>query len=187
MIFNDLKAIFIHNERTGGVSVRKHLLQYEKHFERIASTKHLTCEETKKLVGNKWDDYLTFAFVRNPYDRLVSWFTVCNEHQEWISPVAKYMRKYKTLEELVLDNRPHEQILLSQYEKTKDVDWLFAYERYDGAMRSLCDMLKIPYKSRYDNSSYHAHYTTYYTKEMLDIVNEWFKKDLEMFNYNFGG
>lgn len=49
--------------------------------------KHPTAKEVRGVVGDQvWEDYLVFAFVRNPYSRIVSWYTYAQhlwESQNW--------------------------------------------------------------------------------------------------------
>ena len=80
MIDHDIKCIFIHIPRTGGSSISTALSQRKKEgerFENRAKQKqdkiHFTVEQAQKKFGlDVWNEYLTFAFVRNPWDRLVS-------------------------------------------------------------------------------------------------------------------
>jgi chondroitin 4-sulfotransferase 11 len=183
MIFHDLKAIFVHVERTGGVALRKYLLNYETNFKRIASTKHLSGVQTKELTKEYWDEYIKFGFVRNPYDRLVSWYCACREHQEWNSPVAKYFQSLNSFDEVIKDPPP--EILESQYGRLIEMDFIGMYESYKEDVRIICDNLKIPYKDFVDNQSTHKNYREYYTDVVRKQVTEWYKEDLEVFEYEF--
>ena len=187
MIFHDLKTIFIHVERTGGVSVRKHLLEHENHFRRWQQTKHFTSSEMKELtqLWDIWDNYYKFAFVRNPYDRLVSWYNACHLHHEWVSDIALYMRQYNTLSELIYHNQPHSQLIKSQYETTSNLDFVGRFENREEDFGKICDKIDIPYSNRKENTSVHLDYKTYYTGVTKKIVTEWFKEDLERFKYEF--
>lgn len=187
MIFHDLKTVFIHVERTGGVSIRKHLLEYETHFRRWPQTKHFSSAEIQNLLQgwDIWNNYFKFAFVRNPYDRLVSWYHACWYHHEWISDIAKYMRNYDSLDLLIHDNKPHSQITRSQYDMTKGIDFIGRFENYEVDIQKICNKIGIPKLNRKENSTKHKHYSVYYTLETRKIVTNWFKKDLEKFNYEF--
>jgi hypothetical protein len=181
MIFHDLEAIFIHVERTGGVSLRKHLLKYETRFERIAKTKHLTSKETKETVGNLWYEYFTFGFVRNPWERLVSWYFACNQHPEWNSPIAIYMQKFQSVGELIFN--PHPQMLITQTKKLQGVDFIGRFENYAEDVKKICGYLRIPYENFKDNIATYGDYRNYYCPRTQRIVADWYKEDIENFGY----
>jgi len=184
MIFHDLKAIFIHTERTGGVSIRKHLLNYETNFERIGNTKHYTAQETKEKVGKLWHQYFKFGFVRNPYDRLVSWYFACKKNKDvWKNSLAIHVNNCKTFEDFIYN--PHKQILIPQYKKVEGLDFIGKFEKYEEDFMELCIQLNIPYKYLQVNTSLHSHYRKYYTSEMIKIVRERFKEDFKRFNYEY--
>ena len=52
--------------------------------------------------------------------------------------------------------------------------------------KTLCNLTNLPYQElgHYANRN-HNHYTTYYTDEIREIVSNWYRRDLEFFNYNF--
>lgn len=72
MILHDSKIIFIHIPRTGGTSVEKHFGFKHQHGWKPETAQHLTLKE----YSNHYDvnDYFKFTLVRNPWDRLVSWY-----------------------------------------------------------------------------------------------------------------
>ena len=100
------KLIFIHIGKTGGTSVEDTLskllglsiddMEYNKeiidNIDKIGHTpdwatardhsgkincKHITGRDLKQIVGAKlWDSYFKFSIVRNPYDRLLSQYSM---------------------------------------------------------------------------------------------------------------
>ncbi len=68
MISHEFKCIFIHIPKTAGSSI-------EVFFEEYPRTQHVLATECLKEYGGKdWNRYYKFAFVRNPWDRVLSWY-----------------------------------------------------------------------------------------------------------------
>ena len=187
MIFHDLKAIFVHVERTGGVAVRKHLLQHEGNFERWPGTKHFTAEKTKELIDNPevWENYFKFAIVRNPYDRLVSWYCACRQHPEWNSPIAKYFQSLDCFDDIF--KRTHTQILIPQYDIVKGVNFIGRFENYNESMEHINRILGINENLyvKFENSANHKPHRCYYNSFTRATLKKWLKKDFDYFGYEY--
>lgn len=186
MIFHKLQAIFIHTERTGGVSIRKHLLNYEIDFKRIGETKHYTAKETKERVGEDvWNKYFKFGFIRNPYDRLLSWYLACKKNDSWAgNELADYIRQFDTFEEMVMAD-VHPLVFVPQYKKVEGLDFVGRYENYETDVKKICFYLNIPHINIKENATSHKHYREYYNYKMKKRVKSLFKNDLERFKYEF--
>lgn len=186
MLFHDLMILFFHVERTGGVSLRKHLLKYETKFERISKTKHLTCEEAKCVIDEQmWGNYFKVGFIRNPYDRLVSWYYACKKNKDtWKTEIPYHMNRFETFEDMVMAE-PIKFMLVSQLDKVKDCNYIGRFENYERDVNDLCDILVIPHINIHDNGSDHKQYREHYTEEMRKRVEGWYKKDLRAFGYEF--
>ena len=71
MIYNNLKCIYIHIPKTGGMSIESILGSNLKNIhQRPLSIKHGYPSEWK--YPKYWKKYYKFTFVRNPWDRAVS-------------------------------------------------------------------------------------------------------------------
>jgi hypothetical protein len=72
MIIHARRLIFVHIQKTGGNAISTALGQNpdcpEKHFF-ARDLRELYCTDV-------WNAYFKFAFVRNPWDRLVSWWSM---------------------------------------------------------------------------------------------------------------
>ncbi len=68
MILKEQKILFVHIPRTGGGSI-KHFFRERKSNKNI---QHKTLQDYNQ--EDDYSDYYKFTFVRNPWDRLVSWF-----------------------------------------------------------------------------------------------------------------
>ncbi len=68
-IKQDSRKIFIHNPKTGGTSIIKMLNFHNHNNKRFI---HMTTYDAITIFQNKWNDYYSFGFVRNPWARMVS-------------------------------------------------------------------------------------------------------------------
>src|ERR1700676_1205404 len=73
--------IFIHVQKTGGNAVRSALGMSVND-----AHKHLFARELRGIYGGAaWDSRFKFAFVRNPWDRLVSWWSMIDNSRALIN------------------------------------------------------------------------------------------------------
>jgi hypothetical protein len=93
------RSIFVHVPRTGGTSVGKALNRPMLHY---AASRYAIFDRAA------FGDYFKFAFVRNPWDRLLSGYS--RLHSPGISPEAmawaeRHMSRFASFEEFVLSLR----------------------------------------------------------------------------------
>ena len=69
MLFEDINALFIHIPKTAGLSIEENLLS--RYYGRNIKSHHLRLIDTPSSIIQ---DNFTFSFVRNPWDRLVSFY-----------------------------------------------------------------------------------------------------------------
>ncbi len=94
LISHDYKFIFIHIGKTGGTSIERTLCEYlDVDFETTKKSpdgewwKHIWAKDMRKRVGEKlWDDYFTFAMIRNPFDMILSLYSMYTQYPEYTNP-----------------------------------------------------------------------------------------------------
>ena len=78
LLSNEHKFFFMHIPKTGGTSIRNALNTLiqspQPYTERDMEKKHRPAYLEKKNIDD-WDDLYKFTFIRNPYDRMVSYYT----------------------------------------------------------------------------------------------------------------
>ena len=104
--YEEPKFIFIHIQKTGGVSISNLLRQYIPTTTPGRGLRHISARRALKQVENP-DDYFKFAFVRNPWDRLVSWYTMIDEARKGVAdgtaePMTRRLIKKNNLFKYVL-------------------------------------------------------------------------------------
>lgn len=76
------KVIFIHIQRTGGTSIQKVFEEMDPHLVKILPidpamkrTKHCFASDIQKVLdAHTFTTYTKFSVVRNPFDRMLSWY-----------------------------------------------------------------------------------------------------------------
>jgi hypothetical protein len=133
---------------------------------------HISAEEIRPVLGDEtFGSYLKFAFVRNPFDRFVSYcaFTSRNTNYFEVSPL-EYM-KY-----IIRELRPVGHMLyLPQHSFLVDSEGKLAMDRIGTPTRPLDKV----------NTSQHRPYQEYFDRDLIGWVSELYQKDLEMFDYRF--
>ena len=80
MISHSKKFIFVHVPKCAGTSMERFLFKYAGKSEGCKWAKRTRNWRNKKLFGNleKYNDYYSFCFTRNPFDRFISaWKMFC--------------------------------------------------------------------------------------------------------------
>jgi hypothetical protein len=184
LISHKHKFVTIDIPKTGTTSVNNALqCIIEEHdftveMSQKASMRHGTYDQCiKKFPSCK--NYLAFAFVRNPWDRLVSYW---------------FFKKYKAGNPIPKD-APLNDFLLNiaepdQYSYIKGFgnnSFIGKFENLQQDFNTICDKIGIPKQELpHTNKTKHKHYTEYYDEETREIVAEKYAKDIEYFGYEFG-
>lgn len=148
--------------------------------------KHISPVIVRELVGHeKWTEYTTFAFVRNPWDRIVSLY---HYHKQKIPGI--YPEAQAEFEQWVkAGGSGTAQRLMSEFVSDKDgnviVDRIGRFENLEEDFRVICKELGIACNLPHYNKTERKSYRDYYNDETRKIVSSWVQKDAEMFDYEF--
>jgi hypothetical protein len=203
MITADGRWIFVHIQKTGGNAVRSAL-----GAEHNDAHKHFLARELRQIYGDvAWADCFKFAFVRNPWDRLVSWWSFIDNGRDptGATPAANNFFGYvlqhaRSFEEFIscctaeiVDSDGRKDIFRNQIDYLVDedgkvmVDFIGRFERLQDGFNEVTTRLELPRMelSRI-NVSHHSFYADYYTPEMAEKVGRRYARDIEAFGYQFG-
>ena len=141
-----------------------------------------------------YKDYFKFAFVRNPWDRLVScWVNrVLDRNYFKFSPEeTEKMKKFENFVEYVRGFNIEECNLHFRLQRKMidfpHLDYLGRLETFEDDFREICRRLDIKcdtVKSR-NVSAGRKSYRDYYTPELRDKVFQIYQKDIQIFGYQF--
>ena len=208
MTNHELKCIFIHLSRTGGSSIEKFLMGTDDiygpreswcDYGLIREHHHCSYDEYKRRNGDKiLNDYFTFSFIRNPWDRFVSsfhWDLYQYEKAKSEGRSIKERRVFIVKEcnsdfQTYVKNgslRPNWFKFTQAKEYAGDVDYIGRLESLHEDMRYICNRLGIVYTGlSHENKTKREHYTKYYDNKSSEIVYNLFKEDIEHFGYSYG-
>ena len=65
------------------------------------------------------------------------------------------------------------------------VDFIGKFENLETDFNLICEKLNLTAKLPHLNSTTHDHYSKYYTSKSRNIIEDWFKDDIIMFDYKF--
>lgn len=188
---DEFHCIFIHIPRTAGTSVARTL------FGR--GSRHVPWFEYQRANPRKFRRYFKFAFVRNPWDRLVSTYFFLkggglNEmDRAWADT---HLAGYASFEEFVMGWLTEERswswvhfkpqhYFICDGELRIQVDFVGRMERVSTDFQTVADRLGCKRPLATGNRSRHRHYLTYYTPELLKKVAQVYAADVRLFGYSF--
>jgi hypothetical protein len=159
---------------------------------------HATAQQIKKYYCTNFEDYFSFAFTRNPWDRAISdyfWMQsdlgIGDTFRNWLLLQNRFnIRRLKQPPESSHTRADH---LLNQCDFILDeddismVNFIGKVENLQEDFNTVCDKIGIPRQQLpHKNKTEHKHYTEYYDEETRQIVAEKYAKDIEHFGYKFG-
>lgn len=201
----------MHIQKTAGRSLIELLLRETPDARRFLGT-HDHARWAKESLGDDWPRYFKFAFVRNPWDRLVSWYTAIKQNT---APIPKYQRllrlkKHSRFRQYVLERaRSFEEFVVNcdavvddfdgrksvrynQLDYLTDengeiiVDFIGRFENLKGDAEKVLKRLGMEDETLpHVGKSRHRHYSEYYDDKTRDLVAEMYRRDAEFFGYEF--
>ena len=209
LISHSHSLLFVHIQKTAGTSLTAYLKANIPDLQDFLRP-HDPLKFAQQSLGQQFDQYVKVGFVRNPFARLVSWYSMITELGTRLSEEEKrsdpnYNRIWQhvlthsnSFEEFVLncsdatDRSGWKPFLFNQVDYLKldngDVgaDFIGRFEYLADDMAQLCDLIGIAKTAiPHINKSTHADYRRYYSEETRDIVERRFAEDLARFNYQF--
>lgn len=150
---------------------------------------HISARQIQSALSEEqWQTYYKFAFVRNPFDRFVSICAFLNRENPNFNDNSLTWMKMATqrpaFRQRILVRPQFEQLINESNEVA--MDFLGRYESLQSSLDTILDHLKLqPIQLKVRNQSEHAAYQSYYDAELRDWVADFYKEDLERFDYSF--
>jgi hypothetical protein len=206
---------FIHVPKTGGTSVARALWRHAdhpdgywanrclalvgirvNHYAPMAMRKfrpHTPADELRRnLPAGVFEGLFTFAFVRNPWDLLVSYYHFLRDadgHGDHVSHRRRRAARLPDFESYVRYEISRGKI--SQTRMVADrrgrvlVDFLGSYESLATDFAHACRRIGFEATLGHANTSTRADYRDYYSPRLAALVRDHFAEDVERFGYDF--
>lgn len=206
MLISDTKRfIFVHVPKTAGTSVKTalkpHALPRPPHwhsllrrfglprdYRRYRFPIHVSLSLIERVVPPEvYRGYFKFAFVRNPWDRLVSFYH--NMLERPAHPQHRRVRRLGSFDAYVRYEVRRGK--LRQYPMLVDssgrigVDFLGRFENLAADFAEVCTRIGIESPLAHANRSNRAEYRSYYDPSLRELVREHWREDIEKFGYEF--
>ena len=160
-------------------------------FEELAAIKHghISLQQIRPFLGEgAFASYFKFAFVRNPFDRFISYCAFMTRAD------GAFLKNPKQVMRYILDDaRARQHVLFQpQYTFVTDADgtlladYVGRVEEMQGSYEAICERLNLPAATLGQvNSSRRGSYRDYYDDALRDSVAALYRRDLELFGYGF--
>jgi hypothetical protein len=187
-ISHEQKFLWFRVAKAGNRTVLHHLERYARPMDAPRATRVHYCPRL-------YADYFKFAFVRNPWDRLVSCWNdkvVAKKGRtfNFSESQATEMLKFENFVDFVSgvnvkDCDPHLRLQCEAID-LGNVDYLGRLETFETDFRKICGRLGIPCDVIETRNAYpRKHYREYYTDALREKVARIYQRDIQIFGYKF--
>jgi hypothetical protein len=207
IISHQHRFVFVAVPKTGTHSVRQALREHlspedleqvglfvDKRFpmEELAAVRHghLSLRQVRPHLGeDTFRSYFKFAFVRNPFDRFVSYCAFMTRNTDAFARAPR-----QVMHELLFKVRPLDHILFQPQHAllVGDQGELLAddvgrVERMQASYDEICARIGIPTTTleQVNSTRREGGYRDYYDQALIDGVAGLYRRDLELFGYGF--
>lgn len=150
---------------------------------------HISLQQVRPYLGEPaFGDYFKFAFVRNPFDRFVSYCAFMTRGND-----AFQRDPRRVMHRILFEVRPMHHVLFQpQYGFVADedgrllADMVGRVEEMQSSFDAICERIGVPsVPLGRVNGSQHETYRDYYDPALRDGVASLYQRDLDLFGYGF--
>ena len=160
-------------------------------FEELAKIRHghLSLQQVRPYLGEEaFAGYFKFAFVRNPFDRFVSYCAFMTRANDEFNQSPQEVMRHVLFRLRPLDHilfQPQHTLLVDA-EGRLLTDQIGRVEEMQASYDAICARIGIPSRALDQvNSSRRGSYRQYYDQQLIDGVTDLYRRDLELFGYEF--
>lgn len=207
MLISDSKRfVFIHVPKCAGTSMEAALAPYAlslprskwhsllrrldlpRDYRRFKFARHAPLRQVeRKMPRSAYEGYFKFAFVRNPWDRLVSEYN--RTLNEGSRRRHRRVRAMESFMEYLRWQAPrpaaHQHRLLVDSSGDIGVDFVGRFETLERDFERVRQRIAVECELPHLKGYAHAHYRDYYDDEAREFVRRHWASDIEAFGYEF--
>lgn len=200
-------CLFIHIPKTAGTSIYK--VFHENNIHDRSDDYHITIATFKAKLGLKekqWKSCFKFAFVRNPWDRMVSLYewslrktarhqmeyrfaSKCDNFIDWIKRGIGSNRKIiNNADPLFRNSKRHLEHKSLPYIMCMgkiDVDFIGRFENLRNDWHHISNIVGWNFELGHEKKTKYKPYKEYYDEAAFEIVKNHFQDEIDFFGYEF--
>lgn len=195
--YKNKNLLFIHIPKTGGTSITKaiydlsilstiHRSSFDSPYNKISPHHqfYTTLYQYRNKLNINFDNIKIFSVVRNPYDRIISdllWHQLIKHDftDKQVYDVIK--NNYLNRNDLDNHNQPQYKFITDENSILIKNIKIFKTEKLNESNDELNKFLGFDINIK--KTRVNKDYSRYLNKDCISLINEFYKKDFELFNY----
>jgi hypothetical protein len=142
----------------------------------------------RRMPADRFNRYFKFAFVRNPWDRLVSEYEFLLKKAEHDRHArVKKLGGFKQFIQMQIPRKDAYQInMLCDRKGQFLMDFVGKLENLQADWETVCERIGIPHQALpVKNATQHDRFQGYYDNESRQLVAQHWAREIELFKYSF--
>lgn len=189
--FKIYPSIFIHIPKCGGSSIK--IMLSDINDKKNIHSKLQNDFDKIKENNSDFKKYFIFSMIRNPWDRMVSYYFFYKHTIKTNEEISLNAKKYDFNDwlEIIYENKNDYYFVHENYldyltiDGIVCVDYLMNFYYFEDECNNLKKILKINCENLHVNKTEHKYYKEYYSDKLIELVNNIYRKDIEYFNFDF--
>jgi hypothetical protein len=195
MVSSSKKFVFLHIPKNAGTSIERALEEFSdvprQQWQGQSGSYKINYQHAMLSELKVPSTCFVFAFVRNPWDRMVSYYhhlirmKLFTRERIAFSSFVRIWCKYKRLP--IKSLHPARHFMQPQVIWTESADFVGRFETLSQDFNIVCERLGI--QDRHlpvINASDHTPYVEHYSKSTQAMIGSYYSRDIEKFSYSFG-